>query len=128
MGHDMESSIIDAEFALSGDLESHHTELLTSSSSRRSHVKVDVFDVQNDESSEELTAALGSEQVLPVMSGIDLVGTHRMDINDMDCSGDLVDKDEGADSTEDLAKFGRQNDQIFLTDGGEFEDVGVLIL
>ena len=92
MSVDDKSTIVDSEFALSSDFESNHAELLSSCGSRCGHIKVDIFDIEDDEAGEEFTAALGLEHVLPVMGGVDLMSTHCVHINDVDCSSDLIDK------------------------------------
>ena len=62
------------------------------------------------------------------MRAVDLMRSHRMDVDNVHRSRDLVDEDEWTDPTEHLLELDGQDDHIVLADRRELQDVRVLVL
>ena len=54
------------------------------------------------------------------------MSAHRLDVYNVEAGGDLVDQNEGTNSTECLLKFRFQNDKIISANGGKLHKIGVL--
>ena len=118
-----ECSIIHAKFRLSGDLQTHHSELLSGCGPRRVHIEIDLFDIKHDKPSEKLSGAKRFKHVLPVVSAVNLMCAHSMYVDDMHRGGNFVDENEWTDPSEYFLELGGQNDKVVLADGRKLQDV-----
>ena len=54
------------------------------------------------------------------------MGSHRLDVHNVETSGHLVDQNKRADSAKGLLQFGLQDHQIVTAHRGELDEVSVL--